>query len=344
MTTPTGRGAAPGTGGTGRTSRRWAPLAAVSLGLFLVQLAQLVTTVALPSIQLDLGGSIETLQWVINAYTLSFAVSLLVGSALGDRFGRRRMFLVGTGLLVAASVAAALAPSVELLIGALAVAGIGAAIVTPLSLTLLAEAYPVGQRGPAIGVWAGVSGLAVALGPLVGGTVVQALSWQWIYWINVPIGLVALPLAAWALDESRGPAERIDLTGLLLIGPALLGVVLAVVRANSLGWTHPVVVWSMTGGVALLVAFARWQGRAEHPMIPPDLFRSRTFSLINIVLMIMFFGIFGSIFLLTQLLQIVLRLDPLHAGLSMPLWTGATLLVAPSPAWPRHGSGHAPWS
>jgi EmrB/QacA subfamily drug resistance transporter len=304
-------------------------LAAVSLGLFLVQLAQLVTTVALPSIQLDLGGSIETLQWVINAYTLSFAVSLLVGSALGDRFGRRRMFLAGTGLFVAASVAAALAPSVELLIGALAVAGVGAAIVTPLSLTLLAEAYPVDQRGPAIGVWAGVSGLAVALGPLVGGAVVQTLSWQWIYWINVPIGLVALPLAAWALDESRGPAERIDVTGLLLIGPALLGVVLAVVRANSLGWTHPVVVWAMTGGVVLLVAFARWQGRAEHPMIPPGLFRSRTFSLINIISMIMFFGIFGSIFLLTQLLQVVLRLDPLHAGLSMLLWTGATLLVAP---------------
>src|SRR6478735_11757424 len=212
-----------------RAAALWT-FAIVSVALFMVVLDNLVVTTALPSIRTDLGGDLEDLQWTVNAYTLSFAVLLMTGAALGDRFGRRRMFLVGLGIFTVASGLAALAPSSGALIAARAVQGAGAAIVTPLTLTLLSEAFPPGKRGLVIGAWSGVSGLGVALGPLIGGAVVDGISWHWIFWINVPIGLALLPLARTRLSESFGPSNRLDLGGLALAGVALFGIVFGIVR------------------------------------------------------------------------------------------------------------------
>src|SRR5215216_2046754 len=222
------------------SSRRTSPLwtfAIVSVALFMVVLDNLVVTTALPSIRTDLGGGLQALEWTVNAYTLSFAVLLLTGAALGDRFGRRRMFVIGLGLFTLASAGAALAPSAGALIAARALQGAGAAIVTPLTLTLLSTAFPPEKRGLAIGAWSGISGLGVALGPLVGGAVVDGISWHWIFWLNVPIGLALAPLAARRLAESHGPANRLDLPGLALGAIGLLGIVYGIVRGAELGWT-----------------------------------------------------------------------------------------------------------
>src|SRR5579884_3235138 len=228
------------------TTRRIWTLVIVSIGLFMVVLDNLVVNVALPSIHRDLGASIQALEWTVNAYVLSYAVFLLTGSALGDRFGRKRMFTAGIALFTLSSAAAALAPSTGMLIAARASQGIGAAIVTPLTLTLLADAFPVERRGVALGVWSGISGIAVALGPLVGGAVIQAASWHWIFWINVPIGAALIPLAARQLTESRGPARRLDLRGLALASGGLFGLVFGLVRAQSQGWTQPEIVIALS--------------------------------------------------------------------------------------------------
>src|SRR3954454_10964320 len=211
--------------------------AIVSVALFMVVLDNLVVTTALPSIRADLGATIQSLEWTVNAYTLSYAVLLLTGAALGDRFGRKRMFVIGLGLFTAASAAAALAPTTSALIGARGIQGVGAAIVTPLTLTLLAEVFPPDKRGLAIGAWSGISGLGVALGPLIGGAVVAGISWHWIFWINVPVGLAVIPFAARRLQESYGPARQIDLPGVGLASTGLLGIVYGIVRGAELGWT-----------------------------------------------------------------------------------------------------------
>src|SRR5215203_7548562 len=211
--------------------------AVVSTALFMVVLDNLVVTTALPSIRADLGASIESLQWTVNAYTLTFAVLLLTGAALGDRFGRKRMFTIGVSMCTVASAAAARAPSTSLLIAARAVQGAAAACVLPLTLTLLSEAFPAGKRGLVLGLWSGISGLGIAIGPVIGGAVVDGISWHWIFWINVPIGLALLPLAWTRLSESYGPADRLDLPGLALAGAGLFGVVFGIVRGETLGWT-----------------------------------------------------------------------------------------------------------
>ena len=303
--------------------------AIVSIALFMVVLDNLVVTNALPSIRAELGATIESLEWTVNAYTLSYAVLLLTGAALGDRFGRRRMFLIGLSLFTAASAAAALAPSTEALIAARALQGTGAAIVTPLTLTLLAGAFPAEKRGLAIGAWSGISGLGVALGPLVGGAVVEGLSWQWIFWINVPIGLALLPLAARRLTESHGPARALDLPGLGLASAGLLGIVYGIVRGAQLGWTSTTVLSSLIAGAILMVAFLAWEARAAEPMLPLRFFRSRTFSAVNATSLAMYFGVFGSIFLLAQFFQVAQGYSPLEAGLRTLPWTGAPMIVAP---------------
>lgn len=315
------------TSGT-RTHPGWT-LAIVSIALFMTALDNLVVGVALPSIRASLGGSIESLEWTVNGYTLAFAVFLVTGAALGDRFGRRRMFLVGLAIFTAASAASALAPSIEALIAARAVQGFGAALVTPLTLTLLSEAIPREQRGLALGVWAGVAGLGVAMGPLVGGAVVQGISWHWIFWLNVPVGLALLPLAARLLTESHGPNERLDLPGLALAGTGLLGLTFGIVRANALGWTSTTVLASLTAGVALLAAFGVWERRTSQPMLPPRFFRSRGFSATNATSFAMYFGTFGAVFLLSQFFQVAQGLGPLEAGARTLPWTAMPMLVAP---------------
>ncbi len=312
----------------GSTRTGWT-LAIVSIALFMTALDNLVVGVALPSIRVDLGGSIESLEWTVNAYTLAFAVLLITGAALGDRFGRKRMFVVGLAIFTGASALAALAPTIESLIAARAVQGLGAAIVLPLTLTLLSEAFPADKRGAALGIWAGVSGLGVALGPFVGGAVVEGIDWQWIFWLNVPIGLVLLPLAARLLTESHGPAGRLDLPGLGLAGAGLFGLTFGIVRATELGWTSTTVLVSIVGGIGLVLAFIAWELRAPAPMLPMRFFRSRGFAASNGVSFAMFFGVFGAIFLLSQFFQTAQGYGPFEAGLRTLPWTAMPMLIAP---------------
>ena len=290
-------------------NRTWT-LIIVSLGLFMVVLDNLVVNTALPSIRRDLGASIQSLEWTVNAYVLAYAVLLLTGSALGERFGRKRMFMAGIAIFTVASAAAALAPSAGLLIAARAAQGLGAAIATPLTLTLLADAFPPDSRGLALGVWSGISGVAVALGPLVGGAVIQLSSWHWIFWINVPIGAALVPLAGLRLRESYGTTSTVDLRGLALSGAGLFGIVFGLVRSQSLGWGAPTVVISLAAGVVLLVLFAVVELRTREPMLPLDFFARRSFAVTNVVSLAMYFGMFGSIFFLSQFLQNVLHNSP----------------------------------
>jgi EmrB/QacA subfamily drug resistance transporter len=303
--------------------------AIVSVALFMVVLDNLVVTTALPSIRADLGATIQSLEWTVNAYTLSYAVLLLTGAALGDRFGRRRMFLIGLAMFTVASAAAALAPTTAALIAARAVQGVGAAIVTPLTLTLLADVFPPDKRGLAIGAWSGVSGLGIALGPLVGGAVVEGISWHWIFWLNVPIGLALLPLASRRLAESHGPARSLDLPGLGLASAGLLGIVYGIVRGAELGWTSTTVLGSLIAGAVLLAAFLVWEARAPQPMLPLRFFRSRGFAAVNGVSLAMYFGVFGSIFLLAQFFQVTQGYSPLEAGLRTLPWTIMPMFIAP---------------
>src|SRR4051794_3085110 len=307
---------------------RWT-LAIVSIALFMTTLDNLVVSTALPSIRKSLGASIESLEWTVNAYTLSFAVLLLTGAALGDRFGRRRMFVIGVGAFTLSSAAAALAPTTSALVAARALQGAGAALVLPLTLTLLSEAVEEHQRGLALGIWSGVSGLGVALGPLVGGIVVDGLSWEYIFWLNVPVGLVLIPLAARHLDESYGPDRHLDLPGLALPGGGLLGLVFGIVRGTALGWTSAPIVASLATGALLLAAFVAWELRAAAPMLPMRLFRSRAFAATNGVSLAMFFGAFGSIFLLAQFFQTAQGYSPLEAGLRTLPWTAMPIFVPP---------------
>jgi EmrB/QacA subfamily drug resistance transporter len=313
---------------TSSRTRGWT-LALVSAALFMVTLDNLVVTNALPRIRADLGATIGDLEWTVNAYTLSFAVFLLTGAALGDRFGRRRMFALGLAVFVGASAAAALAPDTGALIAARAIQGAGAAMVAPLTLTLLSEAFPAGKRGVALGIWSGVSGLGVALGPVVGGAVVQGISWHWIFWLNVPVGLVVIPLAMRHLTESHGPQGRLDPRGVALASGGLFGVVYALVRANADGWTSVSVLGAAGVGVVLLAGFVAWELRAPEPMLPMRFFASRAFSATNAVSLAMYFGMFGSIFLLAQFFQTVQGYSPLEAGIRTLPWTAMPIFVAP---------------
>ena len=314
---------------TKNIQRRGWTLVIVSLGLFMMVLDNLVVNVALPSIRHDLGASIQTLEWTVNAYVLAYAVLLLTGSALGDRLGRKRMFIFGIALFTAGSVGAALSPSIDFLIAARATQGVAAALVTPLTLTLLAEAFPPHQRGLALGVWSGISGIGVALGPLVGGALTQLASWHWIFWVNVPIGIALVPLAASRLVESHGEVKRLDLPGLALASAGLFGVVYGLVRSQSLGWSSAEVVISLIAGTALLVAFVIQELRTDEPMLPMEFFANRAFAVTNAVSLAMYFGMFGSIFFLSQFLQTVLHNSPLEAGVKLLVWTGAVMVVSP---------------
>ncbi len=303
--------------------------AITSIAVFMAALDNLVVTTALPVIRASLGASLSELEWMVNAYTLTFAVLLLTGAALGDRFGRKRLFVIGLAIFTFGSAAAALAPSSTTLILARAVQGLGGAILTPLSLTILSAAVPVERRAVALGAWGGIAGLAIAVGPLVGGAIAEGVAWQWIFWLNVPIGLLAIPLAYARLDETHGPESRLDLPGLGLASGGLLAIVWGMVRGNELGWTSGAIIGALVVGVALLAAFVAWEARADHPMLPLRLFRSRAFSAANVVSLFMYFGMFGSVFLLAQFFQVVQGYSPLQAGLRTLPWTAMPVVVAP---------------
>ena len=256
--------------------------AITSIALFMVSLDNLVVSTAIPVIRVDLHASLESLSWTVNAYTLTFAVLLLTGAALGDRFGRRRMFAIGVGVFTLASMAAALAPNVEVLNSARAVQGLGAAIVMPLTLTILSAAVPRAKRGLALGAWGAIGGLAIAVGPVVGGAVVQGFSWQFIFWINVPIGILLVPLARTRLTESHGPAGKLDLPGVALVSAGMFGIVWGLIRGNGQGWTSPEILAALGFGFALVAAFVLWELRAPNPMLPMKFFRNAAFSLANL--------------------------------------------------------------
>ena len=304
-------------------------LAITSLALFMVSLDNLVVTTALPVIRRDLHATISQLEWTVNAYTLTFAVLLLTGAALGDRFGRRRLFVIGMLLFTGASAFAALSTSANALDIARALQGVGGAIVTPLTLTLLSAAVPAERRGLALGIWGGIGGLAVALGPLVGGAIVSGVSWHWIFWVNVPIGLVLAPLAYSRLEESHGGDRALDLPGLGLASTGLLGIVWGLVRGNDHGWTSTGIVVPIVAGALLVAAFVAWELRASSPMLPMQFFRDRTFTLTNVASLFMFFGMFGSIFFLAQYFQTVQGYSPLQSGLRILPWTAMPMIVAP---------------
>nr|WP_246318587.1 DHA2 family efflux MFS transporter permease subunit [Leifsonia psychrotolerans] len=304
-------------------------ITAASVPMFMATLDNLVVTSALPVIARDLTASIEELQWVINAYALAFATFMLMAVALGDRLGRRTVFLVGIGVFTLASAAAALSDTPTLLIAARAVQGVGAAALMPLSLTLLAGSVPLRLRPAAIGIWGGVSGLGVALGPLIGGAVVQGWNWQAIFWLNVPIGILAVPLVLFALPNSFGERVRADMLGLVLAGLGVFGLVFGIVRGNDAGWDSAEVLGALIGGGSLLVVFVFWETRAPAPLLPLRLFRDRSFTVSNIVGITFSFGIFGAVFILIQFLQIVQGYTPLEAGLLTMPWTLAPMIVAP---------------
>jgi EmrB/QacA subfamily drug resistance transporter len=311
-----------------RTRTLWT-FAITSIALFMVTLDNLVVTTAIPVLRVDLDASLESLEWTVNAYTLTFAVLLLTGAAIGDRFGRRRVFTIGVGIFTLGSIGAALAPNVEFLNIARAVQGLGGAIVMPLTLTILSAAVPKEKRGLALGAWGGISGLAVAFGPLVGGAVVEGISWQWIFWLNVPIGLLLIPLALTRLTESYGASSRLDLPGLGLVSAGLFGIVWGLIRGNAEGWASPQIVGALAVGLALVAAFVVWETRTDHPMLPMRFFRSATFSLANAASLFMYFGMFGSIFLLAQFFQTVQGYSPLASGLRILPWTLAPMFIAP---------------
>ena len=311
-----------------RARKAWV-LALTSVASFMAALDALVVATALTRIRLGLGASIEALQWTVNAYNLSFAVLLMTGAALGDRFGRRRVFVAGLGLFTAASAACALAPTIGWLIAARAVQGAGAAMVMPLAMALLGVAFPREERGKALGFFSGVTGLALVSGPVVGGAIAQGIAWQWIFWLNVPIGMVTIPLVVSRIRESKGPGAALDIPGIALVTGAALGMMWGLMGGNHAGWGSPEVVAALVAGVLLTVAFVAWELRAPAPMVPMRLFRSRAFSSGNAVSFLLFGSIQGTLFFLAQFLQTAQGHGPLGAGLRLLPWTACLFVVAP---------------
>ena len=318
-------------GATGQDLNRaqgWA-LALASVASFMVVLDMLVVSTALNTIRRDLGASIADLEWTVNAYTLTFAVLLMTAAAIGDRFGRRRVFAAGLALFTVASAGCAVAPGVGWLIAARTVQGAGAAMVMPLALAVLNAAVPPQRRGWAMGIFGAVTSLAVVVGPVLGGAITQGIAWQWIFWLNVPIGLAAIALVLRRLDESYGPRAALDLPGLALGTGAALGLVWGLVRGSSAGWGSPEVAGSLAGGAALIAVFIRWELRARAPMLPMRLFAARGFSAGNAVTFLLNAATTGAVFFMAQFLQVGLGLDPLEAGLRLLPWGAAPLLIAP---------------
>jgi EmrB/QacA subfamily drug resistance transporter len=311
-----------------RAIKGWV-LALASIASFMVALDGLVVSTALSTIRLNLHASIEALEWTLNAYNLSFAVLLMTGSVLGDRFGRRRMFVAGLAIFTAASAGCALAGSIDWLIAARAVQGAGAALVMPLAMALLSEAFPREERAKALGIFSSVTGLAIISGPVLGGAIAEGVSWQWIFWLNIPIGLITIPLVVSKIRESYGASTTVDALGLVLVTGAVLGVVWGLVRANSAGWASPEVVGALVTGVLLTIVFVAWELRAPAPMVPLRFFRSRAFAASNLACFAFTGAIYSALFFMAQFFQTAQGYSPLGAGLRLLPWTAALFFLAP---------------
>ncbi|MFE5505419.1 MFS transporter [Amycolatopsis japonica] len=304
-------------------------LALASVASFMMALDSQVVTTALTTVREDLSASIEQLEWIVNAYNLSFAVLLLTGAALGDRFGRRRMFVTGLTVFTLASVGCAVSGDIGTLIVARAVQGAGAAMVLPLSLTLISAIFPPERRGKAMGLYLGLTGLATFSGPFVGGVIAEGLAWQWIFWLNLPVGVVAVLLTLRRVDESTGPGHRLDHGGVVLVSLGSLGIVWGLVRGNLAGWDSAEVLGSLALGVALVIAFVSWEQRSEAPMLPMRFFRLRAFSAANAANFCVFASLYGTLFFLPQYFQTAQGLGPFEAGLRMMPWTATLMICAP---------------
>jgi EmrB/QacA subfamily drug resistance transporter len=301
-----------------------------AVGQFMVALDTLVVTTSLPALRAGLHTNLEGLEWTVNAYNLAFASGLLTAAALGDRFGRRRVFLCGVGLFALGSALAALAPNVGLLVAARAIQGGGAAAVMPLSLTLISDAFPPERRGVAIGLWGGIAGLGIAAGPILGGSIVDAASWHWIFWINVPVGAALVALGRHRLAESFGPNRRLDLFGVAISGAGLLAVTWGLVQAGTAGWASPQVIAPLAAGVVLVAAFVGWEHRTDQPMVPMSMFANRSFSSANLISLLMYAGLFGALFFVAQFLQNAEGYSPLQAGLRLLPWAVPPIIVMPA--------------
>ena len=312
----------------GKTAIGWV-VALTAIGSLMAALDTLVVSTALSTIRHDLGASVEQLEWTVNAYNLSFAVLLITAAALGDRYGRRSFYAIGLGLFAGASALSALAPSVGWLIAARALQGAGAALVLTLGLALLSAAFPPERRGTAIGLFSAVTGIAVAMGPLVGGAIAEGIDWEWIFWLNVPIGLAAVPLVLSRIEQSYGGDSGLDLPGLALVSAAAFGIVWGLVRGNSAGWDSPEVLGALTTGLLLVGAFVARELRAREPMLPIRLFRSRAFSAGNAAIFFTLASLFGAVFFFAQMLQTGLGYGPFEAGLRLMPWTITFITVAP---------------
>jgi EmrB/QacA subfamily drug resistance transporter len=311
-----------------RSSIAWVVILA-GIGSFMAALDTVVVATALPTIRVDLGASVSQLEWTINSYNLAFAVTLITAAALGDRFGRRRLYAAGLAAFALASAGNALSPSVGWLIASRAVQGVAAAFILSLGLALLSAAFPPEKRGTAIGLFSAVTGLAVASGPLVGGVVVNGLDWSWIFWLNLPIGLIAAPLVLSRMRESYGADSSLDFPGLGLISAGAFGIVWGLVRGNSAGWGSTEVIAMLAAGALLVAAFIRWEARATEPMIPISFFRSRAFAAGNLAIFAVMGSLFAQVYFFAQLLQTGMGYDALGTGLRLVPWTATFLVVGP---------------
>ncbi len=315
---------------TPATKRRlgWV-LGLTSTGYFMVVLDSVVVITALPRMQRDLHVSLASLQWTLNAYGIAFAAGIITAAALGDRLGRRKVFASGLALFTVASVACAVAPSATALIAARTVQGLGGAIVLPLSLTILTTAFPPERRGMIVGIYGGLAGLAVALGPIVGGAVTQGIDWHWIFWINVPIGASAVLLGLRLLPESYGAPERLDLMGVGLVTAGVVSLVWALSRASAVGWSSAEVFGTLVAGAVLLVAFVGWESAVSEPMVPLRLFAVRDFAIGNLTTFLMSGAIFAAGLLVTEEFQLARHYSPVGAGARLLPFFATPMFVSP---------------
>ncbi len=304
-------------------------IAATGLAQFMAALDNLVVTTALPTIREHLHAGLSSLEWTVNAYTLAFATLLIAGAALGDKFGRKRIFQIGIFVFTIASASAALSNSITALVVSRSVQGIGGALMVPLSLTLLSDGVPKERRNFALGIWGALGGLAIAIGPLVGGAVVQIANWQWIFWLNVPTGVVLLLLTRLAFNKNTKLPKQLDLSGLILVTMGLFGLVNGLINGSSKGWTNNAVIASFITSAITLAAFILVERRKSEPMVPLAIFRSTNFSIINAASLLMSFGLFGSVFFLSQYFQLIQGLSPVASGIRILPWTAMPILVTP---------------
>jgi EmrB/QacA subfamily drug resistance transporter len=312
----------------GRREKNWV-LGVSALASFMVALDTQVLTAALATLRTDFGAPMEALQWTVNAFNLSFAVLLLTGAALGDRFGRRRLFATGIALFMASSVACALSTGILALIAARAAQGASAALVMPLGMALLSTAFPREERARALGIFSGVVGIAVLAGPAIGGAITEGLGWQWIFWINLPIGLIAIIMVMTRLRENFGPSAALDIPGLALVAASAFAMVWGLLRGNAAGWSSAEVLTAFFAGLLLTAAFIAWELHASAPMVPMRLFRSRPLSWGVVASFLLYGAMYGVLFLLPQYLQSALGYGPLGTGLRLLPWTATLFVTAP---------------